>query len=122
MCCIIQTGELVPLVTGLTEETELEMKNMLHRVNRIAEVKHWLKWVVGWDIKHESDQPITGPSILGLESDQVPHKPDCRSTEYEKTKNVGSEQVRHKPSCTCTEDGWRLETLNLESRGIVLSV
>lgn len=33
----LKTGELVPLVTGLTEETEMEMKNMLHRVNRITE-------------------------------------------------------------------------------------
>ena len=32
------------------------------------------------------------------------------------------EQVRHKPSCTSTEDGYRLEILDLESRGIVLSV
>ena len=32
----------------------------------------------------------------------------------------GSEQVRHKPDCTVTEDGWRFEILDLESRGIVL--
>ena len=30
-----------------------------------------------------------------------------------------SDQVRHKPACTVTEDGWRLEILDLESRGIV---
>ena len=40
----------------------------------------------------------------------------------EKTNNVVSEQVRHKPSCTSREDGRRLEILDLESRGIVLSV
>ena len=39
-----------------------------------------------------------------------------------KTNNVVSEQVLHKPACTVTEDGWRLEILDLESRGIVLSV
>ena len=39
-----------------------------------------------------------------------------------KTNNVVSEQVRHKLSSTSTEDGKRLEILNLESRGIVLSV
>ena len=39
---------------------------------------------------------------------------------HEKTYNKVSEQVRHKPSCTNTEDGWRLEILDLESRGIVL--
>ena len=33
-----------------------------------------------------------------------------------------SDQVRHKPGCTTTEDGWRLEILDLGSRGIVLSV
>ena len=33
-----------------------------------------------------------------------------------------SDQVRHKPGCTTTEDCWRLETLDLGSRGIVLSV
>ena len=39
-----------------------------------------------------------------------------------KTNNVVSEQVRRKPACTVTEDGWRLEILDLESRGMVLSV
>ena len=32
-----------------------------------------------------------------------------------------SEQVRHKPGCTFTEDGERLEILDLESSVIVLS-
>ena len=40
----------------------------------------------------------------------------------EKQNNMGSDQVRHKPACTVTEDGERLEILDLESRGIVLSV
>ena len=39
-----------------------------------------------------------------------------------KTNNLGSDQVRHKPACAVTEDGKRLEILNLESRGIVLPV
>ena len=33
-----------------------------------------------------------------------------------KTNNLGSDQVRHKPSCTVTEDGERLEILDLERR------
>ena len=33
-----------------------------------------------------------------------------------------SELVRHKPSCTSTDDDWRLEILDIESRGIVLSM
>ena len=33
----------------------------------------------------------------------------------------GSDQVRHKPACTSTEDGKRLEILDLESREIALS-
>ena len=37
----------------------------------------------------------------------------------EKTNNYG---FRHKPGCTVTEDGSRLEILDLESTGIVLSV
>ena len=41
---------------------------------------------------------------------------------YEKTNNVVSEQVQHKPSCTSSEDGYRLEILDLESGGIVLSI
>ena len=32
-----------------------------------------------------------------------------------------SDQVRNKPGCAATEDGWRLEISDLESRGIVLS-
>ena len=40
----------------------------------------------------------------------------------EKTNNLGSDQVRHKPACTVAEDGYRLEILDLESRGIVQSV
>ena len=51
---------------------------------------------------------------------------DGRTLEYEpvreKTNNLGSDQVRHKPGCTVTEDGKRLEILDIESRGIVLSV
>ena len=39
-----------------------------------------------------------------------------------KTNNVVSEQVRHKPGCTSTEDDKRLEILDLQRRGIVLSV
>ena len=38
----------------------------------------------------------------------------------EKTNKVGSDQVQHKPSCTVTEDGKRLEILDLESRRTVL--
>ena len=40
----------------------------------------------------------------------------------EKTNNVVSEQVRHKSGCIALEDSQRLETLNLKSREIVLSV
>ena len=39
-----------------------------------------------------------------------------------KTNNVVSEQVRHKQASTVTEDGEMLEILDLESRGIVLSM
>ena len=31
------------------------------------------------------------------------------------------DQLRHKPACTSTETRWRLEILNLERRGIILS-
>ena len=41
---------------------------------------------------------------------------------HEKTNNLGSDQVQHKPVCRVTEDGERLEIVDLESRGIVLSV
>ena len=40
----------------------------------------------------------------------------------EKTNNLGFDQVGYNPGCTVTEDGKRLEILDLESRGIVLSV
>ena len=33
-----------------------------------------------------------------------------------------SDQVRHKPDCIASEDGWRLEILDLRSRRIVLSM
>ena len=43
-----------------------------------------------------------------------------------KADNAVSEQVRHKPACKdfldLTEDSYKLEILDLESRGIVLSV
>ena len=41
---------------------------------------------------------------------------------HEKTNVLVSDLVRHKPGCTATEDGWRLEISDLESRGIVLSM
>ena len=44
------------------------------------------------------------------------YEPRC-----EKTNALVSDQVPHKPGCTATEDGQRLEILDLESRGIVLS-
>ena len=40
----------------------------------------------------------------------------------EKTNNLGSDQVQHKSACTVTEDGQKLEILNLRRRGIVLSM
>ena len=41
---------------------------------------------------------------------------------HEKTNALVSDLVRHKPGCTATEDGLRLEILDLERRGIVLSM
>ena len=41
---------------------------------------------------------------------------------HEKTNNVVFEQVQRKRSCTSIEDGYGLEILNIERRGIVLSV
>ena len=41
---------------------------------------------------------------------------------HEKTNSLDPDQIRHKPGCTVTEDGWRLEILNLESRGIVAKI
>ena len=40
---------------------------------------------------------------------------------HEKTNVLVSDLVRHKPGCKATEDGYRLEISDLESRGIVLS-
>ena len=40
---------------------------------------------------------------------------------HEKTNNVVSKLVRHKPSCRSTEDCYRLEILDLESRGVIVS-
>ena len=40
---------------------------------------------------------------------------------HEKTNILVSDLVRHKPGCTATEDGYRLEILDSESREIVLS-
>ena len=41
---------------------------------------------------------------------------------HEKTNVLVSDLVRHKPGCTATEEGYRLEISDLESRGIVLSM
>ena len=43
---------------------------------------------------------------------------------HEKTNILVSDLVQHKPGCTASNDGWslRLEILDLESRGIVLSM
>ena len=35
---------------------------------------------------------------------------------------VVSDQVRHKPGCTATQDGYKLEISDLESRRLVLSM
>ena len=40
---------------------------------------------------------------------------------FEKTNNLDSDQVRHKPGCTVTEDGQKLEILDISRRKIVLS-
>ena len=66
---------------------------------------------------------------IGLKQDHYFYCcPDSRRAEYQmsmcvrKPNNLGSDQVRHKPGCTVTEDGKRLEILDLESRENVLSV
>ena len=41
---------------------------------------------------------------------------------HEKTSILVFDLVQHKPGCTATEDGQRLEILDLESRGITLSM
>ena len=41
---------------------------------------------------------------------------------HEKTNVLVSDLVRHKQGCTDTEDDYRLEISDLESRGIVLSM
>ena len=41
---------------------------------------------------------------------------------HEKTNVLVSDLVRHNLGCTATEDGYRLEITDLESRGIVLSM
>ena len=41
---------------------------------------------------------------------------------FEKTNNLDSDQVRHKPTCSVIEDGLKLEILDLDSKGIVLSL
>ena len=60
-------------------------------------------------------------SILGL-SCRPATSAEIYEPVREKTNNLGSDHVRHKPGCTVTEDGLRLEMLDLESRGIALSV
>ena len=39
---------------------------------------------------------------------------------HEKTNNVVSDRVRHKPGCKATEESWKLQTLYISRRGIVL--
>ena len=41
---------------------------------------------------------------------------------HEKTNVLASDLGQHKPGCTGTEDGYKLEISDLESRGIVLSM
>ena len=47
--------------------------------------------------------------------------PSSLEPRHEKTNNVVFEQLRHKQGCSSTEDGKRLEILDLGRRGIVLS-
>lgn len=50
-CCLwnefflwcVQTGKLRPIVDGLTEREEEQMKNMLRRVNTLAKVQRWVQ-------------------------------------------------------------------------------
>ena len=37
---ILQTGQLEPLVSALSDEEEEQMKNMLRRIDTIAKVRH----------------------------------------------------------------------------------
>ena len=47
---------------------------------------------------------------------------DTNEPRHEKTNVLVSDLVRHKPGCTATQDGKKLEILDLESRGIGLSM
>ena len=49
----------------------------------------------------------------------------CQKTDeprHEQTNILVSDLVRHKPGSSATEDGYRLKSLDLASRGVVLSM
>ena len=66
---------------------------------------------------HNVDKSNLEEDFLCIVHDEETFEP-C----HEKTNTLVSHMVRHKPGCTATEDGYRLEILNLESRGIALSM
>ena len=57
-----------------------------------------------------------------MQKSGFPMKEGINEPRREKTSILVSDLVRHKPGCTVTEDGLRLEILDLESKGIVLSI
>ena len=69
---------------------------------------------------HEKFHILRDNGINVIESHFIIHQKFEPSRE--KTNNEVSEQIRQKPSCTSTEDDYRPEISDLESRGIVLSV
>ena len=79
---------------------------------------------------------VLNPTLKQVSNSSIPHTQCCNmdfmmntvflyalfEPRCEKTGFGVSDQVPHKLGCTTTEDSYRLEISDLESRGIVLSV
>ena len=79
--------------------------------------------VAGIDLHLQKVTILHYTPLENLCYDEVPdcltiNKPLFCGLHHDKT-NCGFKQVRHNLACTVTEDGWRLEILDLASRGIV---
>ena len=69
------------------------------------------------DDRLASTQQVDDRILKGIAEEQIKCIFEPR---HEKTNILVSDLIRQKPGCTATEDGWKLESSDLESRGIVL--
>ena len=79
------------------------------------------KWADERNCKHHKEKNMNLFDFFVMVTITLIHVHITSRVMRKQTSNLVSDQVEHKPTCTVTETGYKLEILESERRGIVLS-